>query len=34
MNDAMVASAGRIFMPLMSSGTTIFLVREWNDDGA
>ena len=30
---AMVASAGRIFMPLMSSGTTIFLVREWNDDG-
>src|ERR1700722_6272873 len=30
---AMVASAGRIFMPLTSSGTTIFLVREWNDDG-
>src|SRR5271155_476921 len=30
---AMVAWAGRIFMPLMSSGTTIFLVREWNDDG-
>src|SRR5690242_20771024 len=30
---AMVASAGRIFMPLMSSGTAIFLVREWNDDG-
>src|SRR6266436_4413621 len=29
----MVAWAGRIFMPLMSSGTTIFLVREWNDDG-
>ena len=25
---AMVAWAGRIFMPLMSSGTTIFLVRE------
>src|SRR5579871_3182738 len=24
---AIVASAGRIFMPLMSSGTTIFLVR-------
>src|SRR4029079_10165470 len=30
---AMVACAGRIFMPLTSSGTTIFLVREWNDDG-
>src|SRR6185437_8507798 len=30
---AMVAWAGRTFMPLMSSGTTIFLVREWNDDG-
>src|SRR5258708_9354452 len=30
---AMVASAGRIFMPLTSSGTTIFLVRVWNDDG-
>src|SRR5476649_717965 len=30
---AMVASAGRIFMPLTSSGTRIFLVREWNDDG-
>src|SRR5436309_10091941 len=30
---AMVAWAGRIFIPLMSSGTTIFLVREWNDDG-
>src|ERR1700726_3300848 len=30
---AMVAWAGRIFMPLTSSGTTIFLVREWNDDG-
>src|SRR5580692_8621058 len=30
---AMVASAGRIFMPLTSSGTTIFLVREWNEDG-
>src|ERR1700733_11880032 len=30
---AIVASAGRIFMPLTSSGTTIFLVRVWNDDG-
>src|SRR3979411_324473 len=30
---AMVAWAGRIFMPLTSSGTTTFLVREWNDDG-
>src|ERR1700719_3990970 len=30
---AMVASAGRTFMSLMSSGTTIFLVRDWNDDG-
>src|SRR6185295_961551 len=30
---AMVAWAGRIFMPLTSSGTTIFLVREWNEDG-
>src|ERR1700759_4416475 len=30
---AMVACAGRIFMPLTSSGTTIFLVRVWNDDG-
>src|SRR5215468_6908133 len=28
-----VACAGRIFMPLTSSGTTIFLVRVWNDDG-
>src|ERR1700735_3705009 len=30
---AMVASAGRILRPLTSSGTTIFLVRVWNDDG-
>src|SRR6201994_5218568 len=30
---AMVAWAGRIFMPLTSSGTTIFLVRVWNDEG-
>src|ERR1700740_1069020 len=30
---AMVACAGRIFMPLMSSGTRIFLLREWNDEG-
>src|ERR1700752_3212441 len=30
---AIVASAGRIFMPLTSSGTTIFLVREWKEDG-
>src|SRR3981189_3735371 len=30
---AMVAWAGRIFMPLTSSGTTIFLVREWKDEG-
>src|SRR5205807_9823529 len=29
----MVAWAGRIFMPLISSGTMIFLVREWNEDG-
>src|SRR6516164_4421289 len=29
----MVACAGRIFMPLTSSGTTIFLVRVWNDEG-
>ncbi len=28
---AMMACAGRIFMPLMSPGTTIFLVLEWND---
>src|SRR6266404_5818962 len=33
MKVAMVAWAGRIFMPLMSSGTTIFLVREWNVPG-
>src|SRR5262245_65572486 len=31
---AMVACAGRIFMPLTTSDTTIFLVRVWNDDGA
>src|SRR5665213_329124 len=31
---AMVASAGRTFMPLMSSGSTIFLVLEWNEEGA
>ena len=30
---AMVACAGRTFMPLTSSGTTIFLDREWNADG-
>src|SRR4029078_5889941 len=30
---AMVACAGRIFMPLTSSGTTIFLVREWKEEG-
>src|ERR1700748_886348 len=30
---AMVASAGRIFMPLMSSGTMTFLVLLCNDDG-
>ena len=34
MKVAMVAWAGRIFMPLMSSGTTIFLVREWNVPGS
>ena len=28
---AMVAWAGRIFMPLRSPGTTIFLLREWNE---
>src|SRR5665811_643236 len=30
---AMVACAGRIFMPLMSSGTTIFFLLEWNELG-
>src|ERR1700687_444114 len=30
---AIVASAGRILSPLISSGTTIFLAFEWNDDG-
>src|SRR4030088_3268974 len=30
---AMVAWAGRIFMPLTSSGTKTFFVREWNDEG-
>src|SRR6185369_15015632 len=30
---AMVACAGRIFMPLTSSGTTIFLVLEWKEEG-
>src|ERR1700733_9689548 len=30
---AMVACAGRTFMPLTSSGTSTFLVREWNEDG-
>src|SRR3981081_4067809 len=33
MKVAMVACAGRTFMPLTSSGTTIFLVREWNEEG-
>src|SRR5712692_10548985 len=33
MKFAMVAWAVRIFMPLTSSGTTMFLVREWNDEG-
>ena len=31
---AIVACAGRIFMPLMSPGTMIFLVREWNVPGS
>ena len=31
---AMVACAGRIFMPLMSPGTVIFLVLEWNEPGS
>ena len=31
---AITAWAGRIFMPLMSSGTTIFLVREWKSPGS
>ena len=30
----MVACAGRIFMPLMSPGTVIFLVLEWNVPGS
>ena len=30
---AMVACAGRIFMPLMSAGTTIFFLLEWNEPG-
>src|SRR6187455_2934869 len=30
---AMVACAGRIFMPFTSSGITIFLVLEWNEEG-
>ena len=30
---AMVAWAGRTFMPLTSSGTNTFLLREWNEDG-
>src|ERR1043165_7663237 len=31
---AIVACAGRIFMPLMSPGTRIFLVLEWNEPGS
>lgn len=31
---AIVACAGRIFMPLMSSGTMIFLTREWKLPGS
>ena len=31
---AIVACAGRIFMPLMSSGTTIFFERELNAPGS
>src|SRR3972149_10622029 len=31
---AMVACAGRIFMPLTSAGTVIFLVLEWNVPGS
>ena len=31
---AMVACAGRIFMPLMSPGTMIFLVLEWIAPGS
>ncbi|MGY4327776.1 hypothetical protein ACVWWG_002193 [Bradyrhizobium sp. LB7.2] len=30
---AMVAWAGRIFRPFTSSGITIFLVREWKEEG-
>src|SRR5690242_11996125 len=30
---AMVACAGLTFIPFTSSGATIFLVREWNEDG-
>src|SRR3954447_8359044 len=29
-----VACAGRIFMPLISPGTVIFFVLEWNDPGS
>ena len=32
--DAMLACAGRIFMPAMSAGTTIFLVWEWKLPGS
>ena len=30
----MVACAGRIFMPLRSPGTVIFLALEWNEPGS
>ena len=33
-NEAIVACAGRIFMPLMSPGTVIFFALEWNEPGS
>src|SRR3569833_2598219 len=33
-HSAIVACAGRIFMPLMSVGNTIFLLFEWNEPGS
>ena len=34
MKRAMVALAGRTFMPFMSPGTTIFFLVEWNVPGS
>src|SRR5271169_5835266 len=33
-SDAVVACDGRIFMPAMSLGITIFLLLEWNEPGS